>query len=163
MGRDPIGTVLTPTRDGRATPNQLRKEGMALTIVEVARGITGGVDTHRDTNVAAALDPIGGVLGTDSFRTTAAGNRELLEWLRSFGDVVKVGVEGTGTYGSQLARFLAGEGVTVLEVNRPNRQERRRAGKSDPLDAVEAARAALSGKATAIANGVTATLKRSAC
>lgn len=126
---------------------------MALTIVEVARGITGGVDTHRDTNVAAALDPIGGVLGTESFRTTAAGNRELLAWLRSFGDVVKVGVEGTGTYGSQLARFLAGEGVTVIEVNRPNRQERRRAGKSDPLDAVEAARSALSGKARAVAKG----------
>lgn len=97
------------------------------------------------------MDPVGGLLGTESFATTAAGNRELLEWLRSFGDVVKVGVEGTGTYGSQLARCLAREGVTVIEVDRLNRAERRRAGKSDPLYAVEAARAALGGRAKGIA------------
>ena len=126
---------------------------MALTIVEVARSITGGVDTHLDTNVAAALDSIGGLLGTESFPTTAAGNLELLEWLRSFRVVDKVGVEGTGTYGSRLARFLATEGVPVIEVDRPNRQERRRVGKSDPLDAIEAARGALGGRAKVIAKG----------
>ena len=63
----------------------------------------------------------------------------------------KVGVEGTGSYGAGLSRFLRTAGLTVIEVNRPNREERRRSGKSDPLDAIEAARAALGGKAKSIA------------
>ena len=124
---------------------------MALTIVEGARPITGGVDTHRDVHVAAALDPIGGLLGVESFPTTPKGYKALAAWLGSFGDVSKVGVEGTGTYGAGLARFLQQSGIEVLEVNRPNRQARRLNGKSDPLDAVEAARAALSGQARATA------------
>ena len=119
-----------------------------MTIVEAARGVTGGVDTHRDVHVAAALDPLGGLLGTESFGTNPAGYKALLKWLRSFGDVTKIGVEGTGSYGAGLARHLRRVGVTVIEVDRPNRDERRRSGKSDPLDAVEAARAALSGRAT---------------
>ena len=114
-----------------------------MTIVEAARGITGGVDTHRDVHVAAALDPLGGLLGTESFSTDPAGYKALLSWLESFGDVTKIGVEGTGSYGSGLARYLRRAGVEVIEVDRPNRQKRRRSGKSDPLDAVEAARAAL--------------------
>jgi transposase len=126
---------------------------MALTIVEAARAITGGVDTHLESHVAAALDPNGGVLGVESFPTTAAGHRQLWAWLSGFGDVAKVGVEGTGSYGARLARFLAHEGVAVIEVGRPNPAERRRAGKSDPLDAVEAARAALGGRARAVAKG----------
>ncbi len=73
----------------------------------------------------------------------------LLKWLEGFGDVVKIGVEGSGSYGSGLARYLRRAGVKVIEVDRPNREERRRSGKSDPLDAVEAARAALSGRASA--------------
>ncbi len=72
---------------------------MAMTIVEAARGVTGGVDTHLDLHVAAALDPIGGLFGTAAFRPTPAGYGELLSWLRSFGEVTKVGVEGTGSYG----------------------------------------------------------------
>ena len=119
-----------------------------MTIVEAARGITGGVDTHRDIHVAAALDPLGGLLGSESFATDGAGYRALLKWLEGFGDVVKIGVEGTGSYGSGLARYLRRAGVTVIEVDRPNREERRRSGKSDPLDAIEAARAALSGRAS---------------
>ena len=67
-----------------------------MTIVEAARGITGGVDTHRDVHVAAALDPLGGLLGSESFSTDSAGYRALLAWLESFGDVTKIGVEGTG-------------------------------------------------------------------
>ena len=118
-----------------------------MTIVEAARGITGGVDTHRDVHVAAALDPLGGLLGTESFSTDSAGYKALLSWLASFGDVTKVGVEGTGSYGAGLARHLGRVGVEVIEVDRPNRQKRRSAGKSDPLDAVEAARAALGGRA----------------
>jgi transposase len=120
---------------------------MAMTIVEGTRPITGGVDTHLDVHVAAALDDIGGLLGVESFEASAAGNDKLLCWLQSFGSIARVGVEGTGSYGAGLARFLRAAGVEVVEVDRPNRQARRRTGKSDPADAVEAARAALSGRA----------------
>jgi transposase len=113
--------------------------------------VTGGVDTHLDVHVAAALDEIGGLLGTASFRADAAGYRQLLGWLRGFGDVVKVGVEGTGSYGAGLSRRLHTEGVFVVEVDRPNRRKRRRAGKTDTLDAINAARAALSGEAAGAA------------
>jgi transposase len=115
---------------------------MALTMVETSRPVTGGVDTHLDLNVAAALDGIGGLLGVEQFSTAPAGNRALLSWLKSFGNVVRVGVEGTGSYGAPLARYLRRAGVAVVEVDRPNRQERRRKGKTDQIDAVAAARAA---------------------
>jgi transposase len=118
-----------------------------MTIVEAARAVTGGVDTHLDVHVAAALNPVGALLGSESFATTPAGYAQLLSWLEGFGSVTKVGVEGTGAYGAGLSRFLRRRGVEVVEVDRPNRQARRRQGKSDPLDAVEAARAALSGRA----------------
>ena len=121
---------------------------MARTIVEPAAGaVTGGVDTHLDVHVAAALDDIGGLLGVESFEACGAGNDKLLGWLQSFGAVAQVGVEGTGSYGASLARSLRAAGVTVVEVDRPNRQARRRTGKSDPADAVEAARTAQSGRA----------------
>ena len=115
-----------------------------MTIVEDTRVITGGVDTHADMHVAAALDPVGGLLGVREFPATAAGYAELLDWLRSFGTVALVGVEGTGSYGAGLARHLAAAGVQVVEVDRADRQDRHRQGKSDPLDAVSAARAAQS-------------------
>ena len=121
-----------------------------MTIVET-RPITGGVDTHLDVHVAAALDANGGVLGVESFPTTTAGFAELHAWLCRFGPLERVGVEGTGAYGAGLARFLRGAGVAVIEVDRPSRQARRRHGKSDTIDAVEAARAALSGRARAVA------------
>jgi transposase len=123
---------------------------MAMTIVET-RQITGGVDTHLDVHVAAALDGNGGVLGVESFPTTTTGFAELHVWLTSFGPLDRVGVEGTGAYGAGLARFLRSMDVAVIEVGRPNRQARRAHGKSDSIDAVEAARAALSGRAAAIA------------
>jgi transposase len=122
-----------------------------MTIVEPARAVTGGVDTHLDVHVAAALDPLGGLLGCQSFPTTAAGYKALLSWLEGFGKVAKVGMEGTGSYGAGLSRFLGEAGIAVIEVDRPNRAERRRSGKSDPLDAIEAARSALGGRATSIA------------
>ncbi len=109
--------------------------------------ITGGVDTHLDVHVVAALDDHGGLLGTASFATTPDGYRELADWLMSFGDVVVVGVEGTGSYGVGLTRHLLERAVRVVEVDRPNRQRRRRAGKSDTHDAVSAARAAFAGDA----------------
>ena len=118
-----------------------------MTILDRTRPVTGGVDTHLDLNVAAALDPIGGLLGVAEFRTTRIGHALLVDWLGGFGPVAGVGVEGTGSYGAGLARFLRGAGIEVVEVDRPNRQTRRRTGKSDPADAIEAARAALSGRA----------------
>jgi transposase len=123
---------------------------MAMTIVET-RSVTGGVDTHLDVHVAAAVDANGGVLGVESFATTTAGFAELHAWLAGFGIVDRVGVEGTGAYGAGLARFLCTAGVVVLEVGRPNRQARRQHGKSDTVDAIDAARAALSGRAIGVA------------
>src|SRR4051812_4651306 len=102
---------------------------MAMTIVESTRPVTGGVDTHADVHVVAAVDPNGGVLGVESFATTPGGYLELHHWLAKFGPVDRVGVEGTGAYGAGLARHLRGEGLVVIEVDRPNRQERRRNGK----------------------------------
>ena len=126
-----------------------------MPIVEVTRPVVGGVDTHLDVHVAAVVDPVGGLLGVESFPTTPAGYHDLAEWLESFGPVERVGVEGTGTYGAGLARHLSASGVAVVEVDRPNRQARRRNGKSDELDAIEAARAALSGRASGMAKAAT--------
>jgi transposase len=124
-----------------------------MSIVETSRPIVGGVDTHLDVHVAAAVDANGGRLGVRSFPTTPAGYHALLSWLGSFGPLERVGVEGTGAYGAGLARHLAASGIAVIEVDRPNRQERRRNGKSDELDAIEAARAVLSGRARGHAKG----------
>jgi transposase len=110
-------------------------------------GIYGGVDTHKDLNVAAVVNEMGRILDVASFPTSAAGHRRLLGWMRSHGEVIRVGIEGTGSYGAGLTRHLLGEEVEVVEVNRPNRQARRRRGKSDTADAEAAARAALSGDA----------------
>lgn len=109
--------------------------------------VTGGVDTHGEVHVAAAIDGTGRILGTQSFPATAPGYGALLRWLRGHGRVVRIGIEGTGSYGAGLARYLSGEGVAVVEVNRPDRQRRRRHGKSDTVDAEAAARAALNGDA----------------
>jgi transposase len=118
------------------------------TMASAASAVTGGVDTHADVHVAAACDHLGAVLGAHSFPTTVRGYRALFGWLRSFGDLTVVGVEGTGSYGTGLARYLAEHGVEVIEVHRPNRQVRRRHGKTDVVDAIAAARAVISGDAT---------------
>ena len=97
-----------------------------MTIVESTRPITGGVDTHLDVHVAAALDELGGLLGVEMFATTPTGYAELLVWLQRFGVVELVGVEGTGSYGAGLTRLLLAEDVPVVEVDRPNRQRRRK-------------------------------------
>jgi transposase len=112
--------------------------------------VVGGVDSHKDTHVAAALDRVGRLLGTVAFPTTPAGCRALLAWLAGFGTVERVGVEGTGARGAGLAQFLRAAGVRVIEVGRPNRQRRRRRGKSDPLDAEAAGRAVLAGDVSGV-------------
>jgi len=125
---------------------------MTLTIVET-RAITGGVDTHADVPVAAALDPVGGLLGVGEFSAAQAGYARLLAWLGEFGTVCLAGIEGTGSYGAGLARHVTAAGVRVVEVDRSGRQDRRRRGRSDPLDAVSAARAAQSGRARGAPKG----------
>jgi transposase len=114
------------------------------------RRVTGGVDTHGRTHHAAVVDQSGRVLGDREFPATAAGYRLLLAWLGQFGQVMKVGVEGTGSYGAGLARHLTASGAAVVEVDRPDRRTRRSQGKSDPIDALAAARAALSGQACGV-------------
>ncbi len=127
-------------------------EGMAvLTMTDPEVHVTGGVDTHKDTHVAAALDQRGRLLGTETFPATAAGYRALWRWLTAFGPVLVVGVEGTGAWGAGLARFLTAQTVTVIEVRRGNRQHRRRYGKSDSTDAISAARAVQSGEEHGVA------------
>ncbi len=110
--------------------------------------VAGGVDTHSDSHTAAVIDQIGRVLGTQQFPTTPAGYTALLAWMRGFGRLGPVGVEGTGAYGAGLARQLRDEQVQVIEVDRPNRRTRRFQGKSDPIDAIAAAKAALAGERT---------------
>ena len=113
-------------------------------------GVIGGVDTHKHTHHAAVIDQRGQLLGDREFSADAAGYHELLAWLRSHGELTVVGVEGTGLYGAALARHLSAAGVQVIEVNRPNRAARRADGKSDRLDAEQAARSVLAATATAV-------------
>jgi transposase len=128
----------------RPNPDQPDQPSHAFSaVVEV----TGGVDTHRDSHTAAALDGQGRLLGHRQFPATAPGYAALLAWLGSFGRLMLVGVEGTGSYGAELAFTLQQAGVAVVEVDRPDRAARRRDGKSDPLDAQAAAQAALAGRA----------------
>jgi transposase len=117
-------------------------------MTETRKDIVVGVDTHRDSHVAVALDALGGRLGECSVPTTRAGYAELERWATGLGLVRAFGVEGTGSYGAGLARHLRASGHAVREVDRPDRQARRRLGKSDPLDAEAAARAVLAGTAT---------------
>ncbi|MFF5265551.1 IS110 family transposase [Actinomadura viridis] len=110
--------------------------------------IAGGVDTHQDTHTAAVIDMVGRVLGTRQFPANPAGYAELLAWMRTFGRLLQVGIEGTGAYGAGLARLLRDERVEVIEVDRPDRKARRFQGKSDPIDAIAAAKSALAGERT---------------
>lgn len=109
-----------------------------------------GVDTHLDVHVGAVINEAGKLLGTRSVSTSTPGYRDLLDWAAAFGTVSSAGLEGTGTYGAGLCRFLIDNGITVLEVNRPDHAKRRLKGKSDPTDAESAARSVLSGISTAI-------------
>ena len=115
-------------------------------MAKIAGPVTGGVDTHAGVHVAAVIDQVGRVLGTESFPADEPGYARLLGWLAGHGPLARAGVEGTGSYGAGLACYLAAQRVTVLEVPRPDRARRRRHGKSDPVDAVSAALAALAGE-----------------
>ncbi|TQL99845.1 transposase [Actinoallomurus bryophytorum] len=117
------------------------------------RRVVGGVDTHHDTHHAAVELMNGGRIADADFPATVEGYARLLAWMEGFGRIHAVGVEGTGSYGAGLTRYLRGQGVTVVEVNRPDRRQRRSVGKSDPLDAYAAADAVLAGRARALPKG----------
>ncbi len=109
-----------------------------------------GVDTHKDQHVAVAIDRQGVRLGERHVSATIHGYEELERWSHRQGDIGSFGIEGTGSYGAGVARFLTGRGYSVIEVNRPARSVRHRKGKSDPVDAEMAARAVLAGVADSI-------------
>jgi transposase len=110
-----------------------------------------GVDTHADAHVAAVITVLGALVETRSFPATAAGYTALLDWARGHGWLYRAGVEGTSSHGTALNRHLTANGVAVIEVNRPDRAVRRRRGKTDAIDAENAARAVLNEQATAVA------------
>lgn len=99
--------------------------------VRVVWGLASRSTLHKDVHVAAVLTTLGVLLATCTFPTTAAGYRQLLAWARGSGSVRRAGVECTGSYGAALARYLYAETITVIEVNRGDRAQRRRRGKTD--------------------------------
>lgn len=111
--------------------------------------VIGGVDTHAETLHVAVIDEVGRPIGDQEFATTPAGYRAALAFLVGHGRVAVVGIEGTSSYGVGITRAAQVAGIAVREVSRPDRQVRRRQGKSDPLDAYQAARAVLAGRADA--------------
>lgn len=118
-----------------------------------------GVDTHKHIHVAAALDSIGGIIATLTIATDTGGFRQLLEWAGSFGKIIAFGIEGTGSYGASLTSYARRHGHKVVEVSRPDRRLRRLNGKSDTMDAENAARAVLAGFATAIPKSADGTVE----
>lgn len=110
-----------------------------------------GVDTHKDTHVAVALDRLGRRLGQCEVATTQAGYLELVHFAQAFGRPA-FALEGTGSYGAGLARVLVAGGFPVYEVERPRRRERR-LGKNDLIDAARAASRLLSGEGLALPRG----------
>ena len=131
----------------KTTGGEYCAEGSATVVEEVVLG----VDTHLDFHVAMVLDHLGRRLGRrlgeSKVPTTTGGYRSLLSWAEGFGPVRCAGVEGTGSYGAGLARYLNSRGISVMEVERPKRRHLKRNGKSDPKDAEAAARAILAGEA----------------
>ena len=117
-------------------------------IEERERRIVGGVDTHKDLHVAAVVDEQDRVIETRCFATTRQGYRQMLAWMRSFGELQRIGIKSSGSYGAGLLRFMQQAGIAVLEVTTPDKQDRRRRGKNDDLDAQNAAHAAFAGQRT---------------
>lgn len=115
--------------------------------------LIGGVDTHMDLRVAAIVDERDHILETRSFATTRQGYRQMLGWMRSFGELRLIGIESTGSYGAGLLRHMQAAGVEVLEVTTPDHHDRRRRGKNDDLDAQNAAHAAFAGQRTVTPKG----------
>lgn len=115
-------------------------------IDDQARSV-GGIDSHKDTIHVAVITGTGRPVGDHEFPTTETGYRQAVAWLTGHGPLQAVGVEGTSSYGVGICAALTAAGATVVEVNRTRAAERRKRGKTDPLDAYRAARSVLSGEA----------------
>jgi transposase len=106
-----------------------------------------GIDTHKATLAACAIDEVGQVLDERTFPNEPAGFEGLLVWLRELGDISRIGLEGSAGYGAAAARFLLAAGMPAVEVppqlSHRERLRTRRAGKSDPGDALAIARVVL--------------------
>jgi transposase len=140
--------VLSAVPMGACRPCPISPEGTTLqSMTAPTAPVTVGVDTHLDLHMAAVVDQTGRLLATKGFPASTRGYVALVTWAERFGPVERIGIEGTGTYGAGLARFVCAYGLPVVEVNRPDRSLRRRQGKSDPIDAQAAARATLAGVA----------------
>jgi transposase len=107
--------------------------------------VIGGADTHKDLHLVAALTQTGERIGCKAFPTNTKGYKDAIKWLCSLGELTRVGIEGSGSYGAGLCRYVKGANITVLEVTGPDKARRRLAGKYDEEDAYQAAEAALSG------------------
>ncbi|WP_344089220.1 IS110 family transposase, partial [Luedemannella helvata] len=118
-------------------------------MTDESRVVFAGADTHRDTIHVAVVDELGRHLGDREFPTTSSGYTAAIAFVSAYGQLDAVGVEGTASYGAGLATALREAAITVVEINQSDRAERRRRGKSDPIDAYAAARAAAAGRATA--------------
>jgi transposase len=123
---------------------------MSMQQVASHRRVVVGVDTHKYVHVAVAIDDVGGVLDRRSFVADAGGYAQLIDWAASFGGKPTFGIEGTGSYGAGLAGAVRRRGIGALEVVRTDRRDRRLRGKSDTIDAENAAKAVLAGLATAV-------------
>lgn len=123
--------------------------GLPLPDIAPSSHVVVGVDTHKYVHVAAVLDTTAGLQSTLSVSADRNGFERLLAWAGSFGRIIAFGIEGTGSYGASLTSFVRQHDIRVIEVSRPDRRLRRLNGKSDTLDAENAARAVLSGAATA--------------
>lgn len=141
-------TVLSARPTGACHPNGISDKAAGTSMTDQPLDVTAGVDTHGHTHHAAVIDPLGRHLADAEFDATGPGYQQLLAWLSSHGAVTAIGVEGTGAYGAELARHLTRQGLSVVEVDRPDRKTRRLKGKSDPIDAYAAATAVASGRAT---------------
>src|SRR5674476_913790 len=131
-GGSPAGVLMLPRAQPRRSCPSLPAD---------PPGVIVGVDTHQDVHVAVALDALGRRLGELQIAATTSGYGQLVSWVRELDPAARFGVEGTGSYGAGLHRYLRRHGLAVVEVNRPDRSTRHRRGKSDPIDAEAAARA----------------------
>jgi transposase/DNA-binding XRE family transcriptional regulator len=145
-----------------ASTHPIDTEGQTImTVTALDPGtVIGGIDTHADTIHVAAIDAWGRELGDKEFPTSPAGYRDALVFLTGFGVVTGIGIEGTSSYGTGITRAAVDAGMEVFEVIRPERSVRRREGKSDPIDAYQAAQAVLAGRATAAAKTAEVTALR---
>lgn len=118
--------------------------------ISTGHDVVVGIDTHKLTPMAVALGANGGWLGSLKLDAKRSGYQELIRWAAAFGSNPVFAVEGTGCYGAGLCRALQAAGMTVVEVNRPDRSTRRRIGEDDTIDAEAAARACIAGTASVI-------------